>query len=192
MTPYPYSSEIQTIRESILAKAKASTHIEPWFVSEHLLEVEKHASWLCDLYPNANRDVVGLAVWFHDIGRLEGINDGHDQYGAAEAQKVLSANHFPQDMIDLVTAACAAHRAEEVKPVTIEAKILATADAMSHFIHSFYVRIIESRRKTTEFHQALALIKLKLDRDFNEKISLPEAKAKIKPIYDAWCVILEN
>jgi hypothetical protein len=192
MNSYPYSPQVETIRESILTKAKLSTHIEPWFVSEHILEVEKHANWLCDLYPQANRDAVGLAVWFHDIGRLEGIDDGHDQYGATEAQKVLFTNHFPQDTINLVTAACAAHRAEELKPVTIEAKILATADAMSHFIHSFYVRIIESRRKSNEFHQALALIKLKLDRDFNEKISLPEAKAKIEPIYDAWCVILEN
>lgn len=69
---------------------------------------------------------------------------------------------------------------------------MATADAMSHFNHGFYLRIIEHFRKHNDFQTTKAIVLKKLNRDYNEKILFPEAKDKIRPVYEAWMVILNQ
>lgn len=55
------------------------------------MEVERFSNLLCYKFPEADRDIVVLGVWFHDIGRLRGHDEGHDVYGAEEAKRVLGS-----------------------------------------------------------------------------------------------------
>ncbi|MEA2056457.1 MAG: HD domain-containing protein [Patescibacteria group bacterium] len=193
------------IKNQLVKDIKTSKHCGAWFYEEHILVVEKLAMDLCDKHPEANREAVTLMVWFHDIGRAHGHNEGHDLYGADYARKILSDNGFDQDLIDLVVDACKTHSCDDNgKPESLEGKILATADALSHFHNGFYLRILISwsRKVNPERYPELAKksdyqhlkkkLFLKIDRDLNEKIFFEEVRQKIMPMYEAWQAIIEE
>lgn len=183
---YNYSPLVNKIREAVTKEANDSKEIESWFLPFHILEVEHFANKLCDAHPEADREVVVLSVWFHDIGRFRGIEDDHDVYGAEESKKVLSQEGVSEEIIDKVYEACRSHRCDEIKPKEIEAKILATADAMSHFTHGFYPRLLPYLCKDRSYEEARDFINKKLLRDFNDKISFEEARNEIKDKYEAF------
>jgi len=187
-----YSVSVLNIREMIINEAKGSKLIDDWFLDGHLMEVERLANWLCDVYPEANRDVVGLGVWFHDIGRLRGIDDGHDVYGANEAKKIMSGKGFSELVTDKVYDVCRTHRASDAKPISLEAKILATADAMSHFTHDFYLRLFSHYSGKISYQEIISKISKKLERDYNDKIIFDEAKEKVSKKYKAWKEIISS
>ena len=141
-------NNIQKIKSNLEDDIKFSKHCDSWFYEEHVLVVEKLALDLCTLYPKANRYAVILGVWFHDIGRAHGHNEEHDLYGANYAKKILKKNNFDQDFIDLVVNSCKTHScSENGNPDSLEGKILATADALSHYHNGFYLRIFHSWSK---------------------------------------------
>lgn len=187
---YGYDPLVANLRDEIIAEAKRSEHIDSWFLPEHLMEVERLANSLCDQFPEADRDVVGLSVWFHDIGRLRGCEEEHDVYGAQEAKKVLSEKGFPSEKTELVYQACLAHRCKEIKPESLEAKILATADAMSHFSHGFYLRLFQVLKGRMSFGEIRDLVRKKLERDYNDKIFFNQAREEIRERYQALKLIL--
>lgn len=121
MNSLSYSPAVRKVRDEIYETASQSKLVDSWFVPEHLLVVEEKANWLCDLYPEANRDAVGLSVWFHDIARLDGIDEGHDRVGSNKAREKLQKLGFSNKIVDIVSNACLTHRAENIKPVSIEA-----------------------------------------------------------------------
>lgn len=189
---YNYSPLVNEIRNEVMAEAKASTQIDDWFLPEHSLVVEQLANWLCDEITEADRDVVVLSVWFHDKGRLVGIDDGHDVYGAKAAKERLSQTDLPPEKIELVANACLTHRAEEIKPETLEARILATADAMSHFISpNLYFRVFDHYRKSKSFEESIDIVSQKIERDYTQKMLFDLAKNKIKAKYEAWKAVLK-
>jgi len=179
------------LKNSIIDEVKQSKYLDDWFYTDHLLEVEKQANWLCDLYQNADREAVLLSVWLHDIGRIEkGIDDGHEGYGYTRALELLPAYGYEDQVVKLVAKACQTHRADGIIPESLEGKILATADALSHFFHQIYFRVFEHFRKTKSFEEAIDIVRKKLDRDYNQKLFFPEAQEKIEKIYQSWIEIL--
>jgi putative nucleotidyltransferase with HDIG domain len=189
---YTYSPIVSNLREKVIKEAKESTQIDDWFLSQHLMEVERFANLLCDKYPDADRDVVGLGVWYHDIGRLRGQDEGHDVYGADEAKKVLGKEGFAPDKIERVYEVCRSHRCKDIKPESLEAKILATADAMSHFTHSFYFRLFQFYKDELAFEEIKDKVLQKLERDFNDKIAFDEGREEVRTQYEAMKLVLQD
>jgi len=189
---YKYSPLVLKFRKEIIKEAKNSKHIGSWFLPQHLMEVERFANLLCDKYPQADRDIVGLGVWFHDIGRLRGYDAEHDVYGAEEVRKTLSQEDFPLEKIEKVYEVCRSHRCKDVQPESLEAKILATADAMSHFIHAFYFRLFQYYQSKMTFDEIKALARKKLERDFNTKLFFEEAKDEVREKYEAIKLVLQD
>ena len=192
MKEYNYSPLITEIREAVIDEAKTTTKIDTWFLSQHLMEVERFANLLCDKFPEADRDIVGLGVWFHDIGRLRGQDEGHDVYGAEEAKKVLGDKGFDSEKTDRVYEVCRSHRCKDIKPESLEAKILATADAMSHFTHSFYFRLFQFYKDEKSFEEIREIVKKKLERDFNDKIYFEEGRDEVRERYGAMKLVLQD
>ena len=186
---------IQEIINNLKNDIKSSKHCESWFYEDHLLVVERLALELCDLYPKANKDLVTLGVWFHDIGRAHGHDDGHDLYGANYAGETLIKNGFDKNFIDLVVEACRTHSCKENgKPNSLEGKILATADALSHYHNGFYLRILYSwsKKNKGDYYQLKTKLFKKMERDLNEKIFFDEIRVKIKPMHKAWKKVVEE
>ncbi len=188
---------VAQLKNYLASIIKNSPHCEKWFYQEHILVVEKLAMQLCDKYPAANRDAVTLMVYLHDIGRADNHSENHDLYGSEYAHKLLTENEFPQDFIKLVAQGCKTHSCDNFgQPTSLEGKILATADAMSHFQGGFYLRIFYAWSQKATNKQNFTHLKKKLfakmDRDFNNKIFFPEAKNAVLPLYQAWQQSMEE
>jgi HD superfamily phosphodiesterase len=153
--------------------------VESWFYDVHLLAVEKFAKELLEKLPKANGEVVLLGVWLHDSQRVRGIKGDHAKMGAVEAQKVMEQFKYGKEIVDQVKAIILSHSCDtELMPKTLEGKILATADAMSHYANDFYLTIaITGKRDVLDFKK-WALEKLK--KDYNKKIFFAFAKNQIK------------
>jgi HD superfamily phosphodiesterase len=189
---YAYSPLVSQVRESVIKEAKETKEIGDWFLPWHLMEVERFANLLCDKHTEADRDIVGLGVWFHDVGRLRGQDEGHDVYGAEEARRVLTEKNYSPDKIERVFEVCRAHRCKNIKPESLEAKIVATADAMSHFTHSFYFRLFQFYINDLSFDQIREKAYQKLERDFNDKIAFDEGREEVRRQYEAMKLVLQS
>jgi len=188
------TKKLTKFRNFVIQIIEKTKFLDDWFYTDHLLEVEKQANWLCDLYPKADREAVLLSVWLHDIGRIEkGIDDGHEGYAFTRAKELLPDYGYIQDKVDLVATACQAHRVDnDLIPGSLEGKILATADALSHFYHFVYFRVFENYRKIKTFAESIEIVRKKLDRDYQNKLFFPEARTKVEQLYNSWMQILNN
>jgi HD superfamily phosphodiesterase len=151
-----------------------------WFYDVHLLAVEKCAKELLVELPKANAEVVMLGVWLHDLQRVRGIAGDHAKMGAIEAEKVMKQFEYSEETIGQVKNMILAHSCDtKLMPKTLEEKILATADAMSHYVNDFYLTIALSGKRDLPEFKKWALEKL--DKDFNKKIFFVSVKKRIAP-----------
>lgn len=70
------------------------------------------------------------------------------------------------------------HSCNKDIPDTLEGKILASADAMSHYSSDFYLQIAVTGKRNLKDFKKWTLEKL--DRDFNKKIFFDFAKDEVK------------
>ena len=99
----------------------------------HVQRVDTLATTLVDRLPEpVDKDVLSLAVVLHDIGRTRedrGEIDDHASWGAREAGEILRDEGGDMTTIEAVQHCIRSHRySSDVKPETIEAKILCDAD----------------------------------------------------------------
>lgn len=157
-------------------------------VKYHLSVVVKNGLKLAEIY-RADSEVVELACWLHDIARAKGLEPGQDNdhhiSGAKMTEKILIDLKYPKDKIKKVVGCILAHRGgkNDYIPKTIEEKIVANADAMAHF--DTFLNLFSEFVTPENFEKGLSLIKAKLERDWNKKLTLPEAKSLVKEEYDA-------
>ena len=158
-----------------------------WFVDHHLLILEQLVNELCDRYPAANRTHTLALVWLHDYGKIvtnKGANE--DEVLMPAAEKLMRDVGF--QAVDIEQTLKALHEMEHVRDMTpddmmIEAKIMSSADAASHFIGPFFsLYWYEMGHKTPD--QLIADNMKKIDYDFNVKAVLPEVKEFIRPRYE--------
>jgi len=152
-----------------LIKEECSANGSEWFYSVHLLGVEKFANELLKKLPKANKEIVMLGVWLHDLQRVRKIEGSHAKVGAAEAEKMLIQFGHGQETIARVKEIILTHSCDcGLAPKTPEGKILATADAMSHFSNDFYLAVAITGKRDAKSFKKWALEKI--ERDYNKKI----------------------
>jgi len=101
--------------------AHSESHMEQ--VLEYVQEIAKH-------YPEADRDILEIASWWHDVGRLYG-DEGHAKKSAEMVEDELSHIGFDLSTISKICNAIAEHsNRESLIPSTLEGKILKDADKL--------------------------------------------------------------
>ncbi len=162
----------------------------------HILPVVKNALLLAEKL-EADLKVVETAAYLHDIGRAsereeyKASND-HHLLGAKEARKILEDLGCGKEFVEKVSYCVLTHRGrKEPEPESLEEKIVACADAMAHFdcfldVFSFFLRSGDSFESTVEKMEA------KMDRNWNKKLTLPEAKEIARPKYEAIRLLIES
>lgn len=157
--------------------------IDNWFYSRHLLGVEKFAKILLKKLTKADKEVVMLGVWLHDLQRIRGLNGNHAKVGAVEAGKVMEKFGYQDEIIKKVKEAILTHQCcGNNKPKTLEGKILSSADAMAHYINDFHLLVWSTGKRNLEEARKWSLEKL--DRDYNKKIQFDFARKMIKKRHD--------
>ncbi len=155
----------------------------------HFAPVVKYSLLLAREYQVKDKELVEIAAWLHDIGRLPKIGkraakeDDHHILGAVRAEKILKKLNYPQVKIDKVKNIILAHRsAKQPRPKTIEEKIVSNADAMSAFDILplfFYWRTLRGFK----FDDIIDWLLAKYGRAYTNKITLSKAKKLINHKY---------
>lgn len=151
----------------------------------HILPVVNYAKKLAKIY-KADQKTTELAALLHDIGRIDIKNDPiHDSLGVVEAEKILKKIGYSKEITEEVKHAVASHRAKKgAQPKTLIAKIVANADAMSHYdmLPIFYYWQGQSNGDIGEWTK---WVENKLKRNWEKKLTLPEAKKMVAEKYKA-------
>lgn len=74
---------------------------------------------------------------------------------------------------------------EGKEPENIEAKVLATADAMAHFTTDFYLEICWNNYLFEDLNAYKKWVLEKIERDLNSKIFFEEYREIAKPFYQS-------
>lgn len=154
-----------------------------WMVDYHLKIVEKIALELCDIYQEADRDIVQALVWFHDFGKpLDEENER--AVTITEGPKVMLECGFSQDFIDKVVERWQLMEKKneiDIRTTPIETQIVSSADGASHFTGVFYPSYFNENGDnlaTTQKH-----LRDKIEKDWQRKIVLPEVQKAFESRY---------
>ncbi len=163
--------------------------------SYHILLVVKYSLFLANKYKIKDNEQIELAALLHDIGRLpysDKKDIDHHISGAEKAEKILKKLNYPKEKISEIKGAIICHRGnDKIKPKTILEKIIANADAMSHF-DILPVLYYWRSKAGDDFAEITKWVEDKYDRNWKQKLTLPEAKKGIKDKYLLNKKILKN
>lgn len=183
--------EVEKIVHAGFKSKKNHAGYSAW--SHHVIPAVKYAKILAKKL-GADEEIVELATLLHDYGSVSfGIEkqDEHHLTGAQLAQEVLEKLSYPQNRIDKIKHCILAHRATKcIKRESLEAEIIASADAMSHFayVNDLFWMVYVPRGMETEKGTEFVLKKL----ENSYKKLMPEAKGVIDEKYDAIKKALTN
>ncbi len=77
------------------------------FFPRHVAEVEKWAKRILKDYPQANREIVILSVWLHDIEQADGdYSQDHAVKSEKETKRFLASLEMPLKKIRQVSSLC--------------------------------------------------------------------------------------
>jgi len=156
---------------------------DPFGLLKHVEEVAKWADFLCDKNKDADREVVMLSVWLHDVGHYPlPTKIDHAARGQRLAKQFLSQEKYDSSKIQQVLHCVRSHRCKDIMPQTIEAKIIACADSASHFTDSMYMDMAKDDKKA----KVPLRVYGKIERDYRDASIFPGVKKSLTPLYMAW------
>jgi putative nucleotidyltransferase with HDIG domain len=152
----------------------------PLFWDYHIKYVINKSKNLAEKY-QADLEAVWLGAILHDIARLYD-KDPHDEKGTEIGYKMLIERDYSQDLAEKVKEIILTHSCIKYKPENLEQKIVATADAMAHFIPPFYLWL--SKFGKDSFDKIIKSSSDKIERDINEKIFFEDEKMEVREEYE--------
>ncbi|MDD5397187.1 MAG: HD domain-containing protein [Candidatus Moranbacteria bacterium] len=173
-----YTQKIQKIEEELRLLYcegnvnKDRKELLKGFWEHHIMPVVSLSKEMAKKY-GANAELSWMGALFHDFALIDG-SEPHDELGAILTQKFLSERGFDEDFCQKVSNIVLTHRCKKFMPQTLEEKIVATADAMAHFLPNFYLGIAMVAKEDYAgiFNAGVA----KLERDYEEKIFFADEK----------------
>ncbi len=159
---------IEFLKQEIYSRARKPENKFGMGAYYHIEAVAKNAEILADRY-NADKEVVIIAAWLHDIASITDYNlyEKHHIHGAKIAQEILQK--FDYDKIELVKKCIINHRGSIINDrLSLEEKIVADADAISHFDGVPSLLYLAYVNKNMDIEDGANFVKNKLQRSFNK------------------------
>ncbi len=184
-------NRIEEIKKIALENSKKYDELSKLFFRFHVKPVVKYSLDMARKF-GANKEVVEIAAWLHDNTIESHGNEDHHITGAMEAERIMRKMGYPEDMIKKVSNAIISHRCRDgYLPKSLEAKILATADALGH-IDGFLILPWIAKRNDIGLKETFEWISEKIDRDLEKKIFFPEIKKTIRNKVQTYKILLNH
>lgn len=147
----------------------------------HILSVIKYSKEMAVKY-GADENIVWLGALLHDIAYLHDM-EPHDEIGSVKAFEMLKAKGFSDEIAEKVKEVVLKHSCRgDHQPVTLEERIVASADSMAHLSAPFYEWV--ARYSKRNFWDLISRDLEKVERDFNEKIFFEDEKKMVQGEYN--------
>jgi len=180
-----YKRKLNEIRKIVKRIAES----EDW--KFHILAVVDYSKKLAKIL-KVNEEIAELAALLHDIGRLKFGGENHHLTGAKEAEKILKKYKFKKEIIGEIKHCIESHRgATDITPKTKLAKIIANADVMAHF-DNFLVLVYYGAQRKFGYEETIEWLNRKIERDWEKKLTLSQAKKMMKEKYKAIKLLLNS
>lgn len=176
--------KLKKLKETVIEKSKNPIFLHhEWFVDYHLSLVEKIAFELCDIYNDADKEVVCALVWVHDYGKILDMKNQHNlnhktkelliEFGFDDVftKKVIGFLDLMEKKMEL-----------DLHEAPIEVQIVSSADGASHMVGPF-MSIFWKEYSEKSLHELIDANIKKLKKDWERKIVLPEVKKAFQDRY---------
>lgn len=177
------------IKELVRWELRKANKMYEWNL--HLMVVKNYAEKLAEVH-NADKEILELAVWLHDIGKVRYGDVNHHISGAQDAEVILRDHNYPQPVVDRVKECILTHRmeAKDSSPDSIEARILVTADAMYTLdvIPAFFWEACHEMGLGVK--EACDWVAEEIERNWSKKMLLPEGREMVRDKYNAFKMIV--
>ena len=170
-------SLIEDFRQAVIRAAGDPAFVHHrWFVRWHLEIVERLALELCQIYPDADSDLVALLVWLHDYGKIVDRANEHAATLTAGRRQLQSLG-FPAAVVDRAIRYVELIDAQrDLDRAPVEVRIVSSADGAAHLIGPFYA-LWWQENADKPFEELMADNERKALGDWQRKIVLPEVRA---------------
>lgn len=161
---------------------------DPYHLISHVPEVGRWAEYILKSHPQADREVVLIAAWLHDLGHYPISTDvDHAISGEQRAKDFLEQQNYPTDKTLKVLHCIRSHRCKDVLPESLEAKIVACADSASHMTEEMYLNMAQDDKRAGQEFRVYA----KMERDYRDLGAFPEIQKELTPLYNAWREVIK-
>ena len=136
----------------------------------HIEAVVRNAEILANKY-NADKEICIIAAWLHDIASITDykLYEEHHIHGAKIASEILRKFNYDDDKIELVKECILNHRGSiDNKRLSKEEKIIADADAISHFDSIPSLLYLAYKERNMNIEEGKEFVKSKLERSFKK------------------------
>lgn len=138
-----------TKKEQAIAKAREiiRSMSDAVHAESHIEQVMDFANQIVEEYPEADRDLLEIAVWWHDTGRSKShaSHANHAEIGGQIVKMELAKMGFDSSFTADVSEAVASHsNSSGTAPATLEAKILKDADKLDFLTISRWKACMEA------------------------------------------------
>lgn len=159
-----------------------------WFVKYHLEIIEKISMELCDVYTDADRNLVISLIYIHDFAKISNLES---DVPSDEIMTFMKGLGFEEKYITKLTEYLEIFEKKmeiDLHMSPIEVKIVSSADGASHMVGPFMsIYLYENPNKVIDDLLGGNINKVK--KDWERKIVLPEVKKAFQSRYD---ICLEN
>ncbi len=182
----PHEAIIAHISEFVEDACKQDENIFGYGIwMDHLVSVVKYGTQLAGQL-GADIEIVQLAALLHDYAGIkneEWISE-HHIHGVRLAGDILRDLNYPPAKIEAVQHCIFSHRASKNIPrETLEANIVASADAMAHFAHIPSLLYLAYVRREMGVEEGTQWVLGKLERSWTKL--MPQAQSLIQQQYNA-------